>query len=69
MPAEGNFVTKRGNGSLGWTGIIKSVNRARASQEERTLHGGAVRRNGRVITRDRPDLGDPSCVGDVIRSG
>ena len=66
---EGGVAAKRRNGGLGWTGIIKSVNRVRPSQKERALYGGAIRRNGRVITRDRPDLGDPSCVGDVIRSG
>ena len=60
VPVEESVVTKRRNGSLGWTRIIKSVNRARSSQKERTLHGGAVRRNGRVITRDRSGLGDPS---------
>ena len=59
VPVEEGVVAKRRNGGLGWTGIIKSVNRIRSSQEKRALHGGAVGRNGRVITRDRPDLGDP----------
>ena len=59
VPVEEGVVAKRRNGGLGWTGIIKSVNRIRSSQEKRALHGGAVGRNGRVITRDRSDLGDP----------
>ena len=56
---EGGVAAKRRNGGLRWTGIIKSVSRTRSSQEKRALHGGAVRGNGRVITRDRSDLGDP----------
>ena len=59
VPVEGGVAAKRRNGGLRWTGIIKSVSKTRSSQEKRTLHGGAVRGNGRVITRDRPDLGDP----------
>ena len=56
---EGGVAAKRRNGSFGWMGIIKSVNRVRPSQKKRALYGGAARRNGRVITRDRPDLRDP----------